>query len=47
LAGYVARMGEKKNACRIWWENQKEMDHYEDVYVGVGDNIKMDLTQIG
>jgi hypothetical protein len=26
-AGYVARMKEKRNAYRIWWENQKERDH--------------------
>jgi hypothetical protein len=24
-AGHVARRGEKRNACRIWWENQKDI----------------------
>jgi hypothetical protein len=26
-AGHVARMGEKRNACRFWWESRKERDH--------------------
>jgi hypothetical protein len=26
-AGHVARMGEKKNAYRLLWENQRERDH--------------------
>jgi hypothetical protein len=25
--GNVAQMGEKRNACRIWWESRKERDH--------------------
>jgi hypothetical protein len=29
-AGYVARMGEKSNACRIFVGIQKERDHKED-----------------
>jgi hypothetical protein len=32
--GHVARMGEKRNACRYWWETQKERDHWEDQDVG-------------
>jgi hypothetical protein len=38
-------------ACRahagIWWENQKERDHWEDQDVGGVGNIKMDLRKIG
>jgi hypothetical protein len=26
-AGHVARMGEKRNAYRYWWESQRERDH--------------------
>jgi hypothetical protein len=26
-AWHVARMGEKMNAYRIWWESRKERDH--------------------
>jgi hypothetical protein len=26
-AGNVARMGEKRKACRLWWESQRERDH--------------------
>jgi hypothetical protein len=26
-AGHVARMGAKRNACRIWWESRREKDH--------------------
>jgi hypothetical protein len=33
-AGQVARMGEKRHAYRIWWESQKERDHWEDRDVG-------------
>jgi hypothetical protein len=29
-AGHVARMREKRNACRILVESQKESDHWED-----------------
>jgi hypothetical protein len=29
MAGHVARMGEKRNAYRIWWESQKERDHLQ------------------
>jgi hypothetical protein len=25
--GHVECTGEKKNSCRIWWENQKERDY--------------------
>jgi hypothetical protein len=32
--GHVARMGEKRNAYRYWWESQKERDHWEDRDVG-------------
>jgi hypothetical protein len=31
---HVARMGEKRNAYRYWWESQKETDHWEDRDVG-------------
>jgi hypothetical protein len=31
----------------FWWGNQKERDHYEDLDVGVGNNIKMVLIEIG
>jgi hypothetical protein len=26
--------GKNRNAYRIWWESQKERDHYEDEDVG-------------
>ena len=29
--GHVARVGEKRNACRIWWGNLRERDHLEDL----------------
>jgi hypothetical protein len=32
--GNVARMGEKRNAYRLLWENQRERDHLEDQDVG-------------
>jgi hypothetical protein len=28
---HVARMGEKRGACRIWWGNLRERDHLEDI----------------
>jgi hypothetical protein len=34
-AVHVTRMGEERNAYRIyWWESQKERDHWEDQDVG-------------
>jgi hypothetical protein len=33
-AGHVAHMGRRGMHIRIWWERQKERDHYQDVYVG-------------
>jgi hypothetical protein len=33
-AGYVARMGEKRNAYVILGESQKERNHWEDQVVG-------------
>jgi hypothetical protein len=33
-AGDIARMGERRIAYRIWWESQKERDHWEDLDVG-------------
>jgi hypothetical protein len=33
-AEHVARMGEKRNACRLLVGKQKERDHYEDQEVG-------------
>jgi hypothetical protein len=32
--GHVARIGEKRNAYRVWLERQKERDQYEDLDVG-------------
>jgi hypothetical protein len=32
-AGHVAQM-EKRNAYRIFWESQKERDHWEDQDIG-------------
>jgi hypothetical protein len=26
-------MGEKRSACRYWWEREREGNHYEDQYV--------------
>jgi hypothetical protein len=31
---HVAPVGEKRYAYRIWWESQKERDHWEDLDVG-------------
>jgi hypothetical protein len=33
-AGHIARMGERRNACRISVESRKEGDHWEDQDVG-------------
>jgi hypothetical protein len=33
-AGYVARMREHRNACRILVRKQKVRDHWEDLDVG-------------
>jgi hypothetical protein len=33
-AGHVARIGETRNAYRIWLESQKERDHWDDYGVG-------------
>jgi hypothetical protein len=33
-AGHVARMGKKRNAYRVLWENKKERAHLEDLYLG-------------
>jgi hypothetical protein len=33
-AGYVARMGAKRNAYRILWETEKEGAHWEDQDIG-------------
>jgi hypothetical protein len=32
--GHVARMGRRGIHIRYWWENQKEIDHWEDEDVG-------------
>jgi hypothetical protein len=32
--GHVARIREKRNACRILWETQKEREHYEEQDIG-------------
>jgi len=32
-AGHVARMGERRDAYRLWWENLREEDDLEDVRV--------------
>jgi hypothetical protein len=34
IVGYIAGMGEKRKACRVWGENQKERVHQEDLNVG-------------
>jgi hypothetical protein len=34
MAGYVARMGRRGVHIGYWWENQKEIDHYEVQVVG-------------
>jgi hypothetical protein len=33
-AGHVARIGEKRNACRILVGSQKERGHWEDQDIG-------------
>jgi hypothetical protein len=37
-------MGEKRNACRVWWGNLKEGDHLQDRF-RYTDNIKIDLEE--
>jgi hypothetical protein len=32
-AGNLAHMWDKKNSCSVWWRNQKEIEHLEDVGV--------------
>jgi hypothetical protein len=32
-AGYVARMGDQKDAYRFWWRDPREGEHLEDVHV--------------
>jgi hypothetical protein len=39
-------MGRRGMHIRFWWKSQKEIDHYNDLDVGKGDNIKMDLREI-
>jgi hypothetical protein len=34
LAGHVARMGRGGMHIGDWWKIQKEIDHWEDQYVG-------------
>jgi hypothetical protein len=29
-AGHVARMGEGRNVCRVWWESPRERGHLKD-----------------
>jgi hypothetical protein len=38
-AGQVARMGEKRGACRIWWGDLREGDHLGDP--GVDERIML------
>jgi hypothetical protein len=33
-ARHVARMGRRVMHIELWWERQKERDHYEDQDVG-------------
>jgi hypothetical protein len=44
LAGHVPRM-ENRNAYRIWWESQKERDHWEDQDVGGWIILKLTLDR--
>jgi len=32
-AGHVARMGEERGVCRVWWGNRRERYHWEDLGV--------------
>jgi hypothetical protein len=29
-AGHVARMGERRGVCSVWWRDLREKDHLED-----------------
>jgi hypothetical protein len=44
-ARHVARMGEKRNAYRIFVESQKERDHWEDQDVGGWTILKWTLEK--
>jgi hypothetical protein len=33
-AGHVARIGEDRKVCKVWWESQKERDRWKDQGVG-------------
>jgi hypothetical protein len=46
-AGHVARMGRRGMHIAFRWKSHKETDHYSDLDVGKGVNIKMDLREIG
>jgi hypothetical protein len=45
-AGHVARMGEKRNAYRIWWEIPEGKRPLGRPRHGWEDNIKVDLREI-
>jgi hypothetical protein len=34
-AGYVARMGDQRDAYRFWWRGPRQGEHLEDVHVDV------------
>jgi hypothetical protein len=46
-AGHVARIGEKRNACRILVENPEEKRPLGRQRRRWVDNIKMDLREVG
>jgi hypothetical protein len=45
--GHVARMGSRGMHIGFWWKSQKEIDHQDELNVGKGDNIKINLGEIG
>jgi hypothetical protein len=46
-AGHVARMGRRGMHIGYWWESRKKRAHKEDLDVCGGNNVKMDLREIG
>jgi hypothetical protein len=44
-AGHVAGLGEKRNACGMLWEMQKERDQFEDQSIGGWTILKWTLER--
>jgi hypothetical protein len=44
---FISFMGKRGMHTGLWWESPKERDHWEDIHIGRGDNIKMNPREIG